>query len=145
MGAKLPCAVNKRAMAKFQDELKSQVNHELYFFADPEAKRKFDERPWKYCGTVTDPVSRERFAPDKKSLREDWMGRPYFFRTDSTRVAFLADPTPYAMARPMSAPARTDSTAADSSGATKGAGAAGASAEGDSSGRSEKETVAPQK
>lgn len=112
MGAKLPCAVNKRAMARFEDDLKSQVNHELFFFADSEAKRKFDERPWKYCGTVTDPVSRERFEPGKKTLREDWMGRPYFFRADSTRVAFLADPAPYAMARAMSSPARTDSTAA---------------------------------
>lgn len=116
MGAKLPCPVNKRAMARFEDELKSQVNHEIYFFSDSEAKRKFDERPWKWCGTVTDPVSRERFAPDRKSLREDWMGRAYFFRADTTRAAFLADPAPYAMARAMSSPARTDSTAAPDSG-----------------------------
>ena len=112
MKASLPCPVHPRAAARFEDDLRSYVNHDVYFFSDSEAKRKFDERPWKWSGPVTDPVTQERFAPTKESLRTDWMGRPYFFRSDSTRAVFLADPESHARARPMAA----DSSAASAAG-----------------------------
>ena len=103
MKTSLTCPVNKRQRARFENDLMSRVNHEVYFFSDSQAKRKFDEKPWKWCGVVTDPVSHERFRPERKSPRTDWMGRPYFFGSDSTRTVFLADPAPYAFAKPMSA------------------------------------------
>jgi YHS domain-containing protein len=68
----------------------------MYYFSTPGAKRKFLADPLRHCGLLTDPVSRERFQPAKDSPREDHAGRPYFFASDSTRAAFLADPARFA-------------------------------------------------
>ena len=94
MAVKLPCPVSSRSSARFEKELESWVNHEVYYFSDGGRKRKFDEKPWKWSGKVTDPVTLQRFKPGKKSPRAEYMGRPYFFASDSTRTVFLADPPP---------------------------------------------------
>jgi YHS domain-containing protein len=111
MKASMACPVASRAPARLEKELMTWVNHELYFFADARSKRKFDEKPWKYCGRLTDPVSRERFEPRRKSPRAEYKGRPYYFTSDSTRTAFLVDPEPRAIPIPMVPMARPDSTA----------------------------------
>jgi YHS domain-containing protein len=95
LGVKLDCAVVKGAPARISDALSARVNHEIYFFATPSAKRKFTADPIRWCGLVTDPVSEERFRPAKSSPRVDHAGRPYFFASDSTRAAFASDPAAF--------------------------------------------------
>lgn len=123
MKASLRCPVNPKQAARFENELRSYVNYEAYFFSEAKAKKKFEQQPWKWCGRVTDPITRERFVPAKKSPQTAYGGRPYFFRSDSTRAVFLADAERYAKPRPMAqmkadGAAKSDSSAAprDSSG-----------------------------
>ena len=101
MKAALPCPVNPKQRARFENDLRSYVNYEAYFFSDSRAKKKFDKQPWKWSGRVTDPVTRERFVPTKKSPQTVHAGRPYFFRSDSTRTVFLADAERYAKPKTM--------------------------------------------
>jgi YHS domain-containing protein len=98
-------------MARFEKALESWVNHDVYYFSDSSAKEKFDEKPWKWSGKITDPVTLKRFKPKKNSPRAEYEGRPYFFASDSTRTVFLADPAPRARARAMGERMAADSTA----------------------------------
>lgn len=86
----------KGAPARIDARSSARVNHEIYFFATPSSLRSFRRDPLKWCGPVTDPVSLERFRPDKRSPRMDWAERPYFFASDSTLAVFRADPARYA-------------------------------------------------
>ncbi len=81
------------------DRLLVFVNHEAYFLSSPATKMRFERRPWKYCGLVTDPVTLDRFRPTKKSPSCIYNGRPYYFATDETKVTFLDDPETYRAAR----------------------------------------------
>ena len=77
-------------------EHRSFVNWETFFFADLESKKKFDADPLRYCGILTDPVSRQRFVPGDKSPRTQHDGRPYFFYMEANKATFEADPQTYA-------------------------------------------------
>ena len=72
--------------------LRTQVNFEIYFFANASEKKRFLADPVRYCGKVTDPITYERFRPTATSPRTTYGSRLYFFASDSTRAAFLADP-----------------------------------------------------
>ncbi|MGQ0723481.1 MAG: hypothetical protein ACT4PE_18180, partial [Candidatus Eiseniibacteriota bacterium] len=96
IGVKLPCAVVKGGDARISAGMSARVNHEIYFFSTPAAKRKFTADPLAWCGVVTDPVSKERFRPATTSPRVDHAGRPYYFASDSTRATFAADPAAFA-------------------------------------------------
>jgi YHS domain-containing protein len=115
LGIGMPCAVVKGGTARLDRRYRVRVNHEIYFVSTPAAKRKLLAEPWKYCGTVTDPVSAERFRPTAKSPRQELDGRPYFFASDSTRAAFAAEPATYAEPRSRMAPAEMDSAKAPGS------------------------------
>ena len=82
------CLVRKRRPAVIDEEHWARVNYEIYFFADGEGMRRFLDRPHKYCGIVTDPVSQERFRPVEDSPRIDRKGIPYYFLSDSTMAVF---------------------------------------------------------
>ena len=72
--------------------LRAQVNFEIYFFANAAEKKRFLADPSRYCGKVTDPITYERFRPTATSPKTTYGNRLYYFRSDSTRAAFLADP-----------------------------------------------------
>lgn len=93
----LPGAMNRRNRAVLENEYLSMVNYEFFYFSDIETKKRFDRKPWEYCGVVTDPVTRARFLPDKSSLHFDFEGKPYFFLNDSTLAAFEDDPQMFAL------------------------------------------------
>jgi YHS domain-containing protein len=101
MRASLSCPVHPERPARFENELRSFVNWEAYFFSDAAAKTSFDVEPWRWCGRVTDPVTRARFVPTETSPRAAHGGRPYFFQSDSTRTVFLADAERYAKPKTM--------------------------------------------
>lgn len=72
-------ALDERVPARIEDESLSRVNYEIYYTAQPEEKSRFEHDPVRYCGFVTDPVTKQRFRPHAKSPRADFAGRPWFF------------------------------------------------------------------
>ena len=97
LGVKLPCPVHPEASAVLGADTRTWVNHEIYFFSSAEAKRAFEQRPLKYCGTLTDPVTLVRFTPSKAAPRFDYGGHPFFFTNAASLAAFKADPARYAV------------------------------------------------
>jgi YHS domain-containing protein len=92
----LPGIVYPERKAILIPGMEAKVNHEIYFFSSSAARAKFLKDPLRFCGTLTDPVSHERFEPTKRSPRFDYAKRPYFFTSDSTRKIFVAAPDTYA-------------------------------------------------
>jgi YHS domain-containing protein len=77
------------------------VGHDLYYFSDAAAKAKFIANPRRYCGRLTDVVSRERFTPGAKSPDTTFHGRRYFFASPETFAQFRAMPDSFAIRRGM--------------------------------------------
>jgi YHS domain-containing protein len=96
-----PCPVDPSQKAILSPQFRSFVNYEVYFFSSTSAMKKFNKSPLKYCGVLTDPVSRVRFQPTGKSPHWDYMDRPYYFASDSTLMAFRAMPDSFAVRRGM--------------------------------------------
>ena len=96
-GVVLPSVMDGGAPAVLDAAHRAYVNHETYFFADLDEKRRFDADPVPHCGMVTDPVTRERFRPRKESPRFDHAGRPYFFVSRDTLQLFRRAPETHAL------------------------------------------------
>ena len=79
--------------------LQCRVNGEIYRFAGAATQARFRRDPVRWCGILRDPVSGERFFPDRFSPRLDTRESPYFFAGDSTRDAFRRSPERYAIHR----------------------------------------------
>lgn len=75
--------------------LRDKVNFEIYYFASAAEKNIFQKNILKYCGTVTDPITMQRFRPTASSPKTVYGGRTYYFSADSTRARFLANPMPH--------------------------------------------------
>jgi len=69
-----------------------RINYETYLFADAEAREAFVADVLRYCGLVTDPVSKQRFRPDGDSPTREHAGVLYVFRNDGSRDMFARDP-----------------------------------------------------
>jgi len=95
----LPGALNDRLRASFDPEHTLRVNWELFFVSTERERRRFEEDPRRYCGVVTDPVSRQRFRPGSDAPRRDHAGRPFFFVSDSTATIFAAMPDSFLVPR----------------------------------------------
>ena len=74
-----------------------RVNYETYFFADTAAKELFRGNVLRFCGLLTDPVSKRRFRPNATSpSHTDEESRvQYFFESEASQQMFLADPGSY--------------------------------------------------
>ncbi len=71
------------------------VNWETYYLSSDENLAKFRADPLKYVGTVTDPVTRERFRPDRKHTRLEHEGRIIWFAKPENAERFRAGPEAY--------------------------------------------------
>jgi YHS domain-containing protein len=100
-GLSLPCPVDPRRKAILTPKFRLYVNHEIYFFSSERAMGRFRKNPLKYCGPLTDPVSRVRFTPTSRSPRWSFMDRPFFFSSDSTLAVFKSMPDSFAVRRGM--------------------------------------------
>ena len=74
---------------------RSFVNYEVFLFADDETKGRFDADPIRWCGVLTDPITRERFRPVGESPRRDRDGRVFVFPSVTSAEAFDAMPDMY--------------------------------------------------
>jgi YHS domain-containing protein len=89
------CAVNKDQSAKVEESTMRQVNWEIYLFNDSLAANEFDSDPVKYCGILTDPVSRQRFRPGYDSPTSDFEGHRFYFWTADSKQKFEMMPAFY--------------------------------------------------
>ena len=92
LGIQVPCAVQSPRLAVLSPAYRLRVNHEIYFFSDSVALLKFKRDPLRYCGLLTDPVTRVRFQPTRTSPWLEHRGRPYYFTGDSSLAIFRAHP-----------------------------------------------------
>lgn len=77
--------------------MRTQVNYEFYYFADEEGKKRFAADPLRWCGTVTDPISRNRFRPTQESARTEHAGVSFFFESRETQSQFAAHPDSFSV------------------------------------------------
>jgi YHS domain-containing protein len=90
--ASLRCPVRPARRAIFDSSLRATLNQDIFFFSSLAAKKQFQKNPLRYCGTLTDPVTRARFRPTKESPHVTFRGREYYFADDSTLARFQAEP-----------------------------------------------------
>jgi YHS domain-containing protein len=69
-----------------------RLNYEADFFASAENRARFLEDPTRYCGLLTDPVSKRRFLPELRAPRAEHEGVTYLFASESARAAFVRRP-----------------------------------------------------
>ena len=92
----LPSALDPARPARLELAYRARVNHELYYFADSTLLRRFQADPLRFCGPVTDPVSRRRFRPSSGSPHMAVRGRPYLFENRLDLEIFSALPDSFA-------------------------------------------------
>lgn len=97
MKVDIRCVVNQGRNANPDAKRRAYVNHEVFFLSTADALRIFRKNTLKYCGWLTDPVSRAHFRPTAGSPRLIYKDRPYYFSTISTRMQFEAMPDSFAV------------------------------------------------
>lgn len=100
MNADFKCVVHSADAAVLDPGHRAMVNDGIFYFSSPEALRAFVTEPWRYTGSVSDPVSGTRFQPDSQSPRRSFGGRLFFFQSAENASAFDADPRAYVGQRP---------------------------------------------
>jgi YHS domain-containing protein len=106
MGLDVRCVVHPERKASYDASCREYVNHDVYLLADEAARKEFDADPLRYCGDLTDPVTKKRFHPTRSSPRRRYHKRLYVFSTPVTAAKFRADPKQYAVRNdpPMATP-----------------------------------------
>ena len=93
----VPCLLEPQRPAVMDAAHRSVVNFELFYFSDEKTKSRFDEDPLRYCGSITDPVTQERFVPGESSPRIERDGRTYVFLSDESLKQFEALPDSFSV------------------------------------------------
>ena len=87
--------IDKSKSAVVSDSTIRQVNWETFLFSDKSAAEKFDNNPIKYCGILTDPITRQRFRPGVDSPTSEYEGRKFYFWTIESKETFDRMPAYY--------------------------------------------------
>lgn len=95
LGITVNCVVDPSRPALLDEKHRVFVNWETYFLSSDAALAKFRADPLKYVGTVTDPVTRERFRPTRRHTRIDHEGRIIWFAKAENAARFRAGPEAY--------------------------------------------------
>lgn len=95
LGITVPCVVDPSKPALLDEAHRVFVNWETYYLSSDKALAKFRAYPLKYVGTVTDPVTRERFRPTKKHTRIEHEGRVIWFAQPQNEARFRMGPEAY--------------------------------------------------
>jgi YHS domain-containing protein len=74
-----------------------RINYESYYFADLESRGSFLADPVRYCGQVTDPVTKKRFLPREGSPRTRHGEVLFFFQSWAGLERFELRPESYAL------------------------------------------------
>ncbi len=89
--------VDARRPARIEASHRSSLNFEVFYFADPESKRKFEADPPRWCGPLTDPVTGQRFVPARRSPRSEHGGRTFYFVSEENQRRFATQPDSFAV------------------------------------------------
>lgn len=81
--------------ALVDDSHRISIGYETFFVSSDDAKRRFMQDVPKYCGVLTDPVTKTRFYPDDESPHRFHRDREYYFQSDSTEQVFAMMPMEY--------------------------------------------------
>lgn len=95
LGISVPCVVDPSRPALLDEKHRVFVNWETCYLSSDAALAEFRRNPLKYVGTVTDPVTRERFRPNGRSTRIEHDGRIIWFAKAENAVRFRASPEAY--------------------------------------------------
>jgi YHS domain-containing protein len=87
--------LNPNRPAILESAYMSRVNYETYFFADTAARELFNGDVVRFCGLITDPVSKQRFRPEVGSPRFDHEEVTYYFASAASQDLFEGDPESY--------------------------------------------------
>lgn len=91
----LSCVVDPEQAAIIDFAHRISIGYETYFVGSQTAKRSFEKDPLRYCGFLTDPVTKQLFRPNESSPRDTNNGRPWYFMSDSTHMLFAMMPESY--------------------------------------------------
>lgn len=72
------------------------IGYETFFFSSTDAMTKFSGNVVRYCGALTDPVTKIRFYPRNHSPHMYHNDREYYFQSDSTYSMFAMMPMDFA-------------------------------------------------
>lgn len=86
-------------MAVLDDAHLARVNFDLFFFADDDELQRFRDDPLRHCGTLSDPVTFERFRPTRRSPRLSHAGKTFVFANSVTYATFAAMPDSFVVPR----------------------------------------------
>lgn len=95
LGITVNCVVDPARPALLDEAHRVFVNWETYYLSSDEALVKFRADPLRYVGTVTDPVTRERFRPNGRHTRIEHEGRIIWFAKAENLTRFRAGPEAY--------------------------------------------------
>jgi len=96
LGVQLSCVVDTSQPAVIDSTHRISIGYETFFVASDQARREFESDIVRYCGILTDPVTKARFRPTQDSPRERYNDREYYFASDNSRRMFGAMPDMYA-------------------------------------------------
>jgi YHS domain-containing protein len=97
IAAAFPCAVDPSQGARLDAAHRIRMNYEVFYVASESKKKRFESNPTRHCGVLTDPVSRVRFRPGRRSPYTTYEGRRYYFAADSSFARFQSNPTEFAL------------------------------------------------
>ena len=95
LGVELTGCVDPSRSAIVDSNYLVMLGFESFFFADSANMSKFLDNIFRYCGGLTDPVSKERFLPNKNSPRSEFMGSTYLFASELSLGTFEEMPSMY--------------------------------------------------
>lgn len=95
LGVQVNCCVNPSRPAVLDSLHRVFVGYESFFFSDAAAREKFLSNIPRYCGRLTDPVTRERFVPTVQTPTARHNGRLYMFASEASHSLFAAMPEMY--------------------------------------------------
>jgi YHS domain-containing protein len=96
LGVQLACAIDPAQPALIDSAHRISIGYETYFVSGDEAKRRFEADVMRYCGVLTDPVTKERFRPTASSPHTRHDDREYYFASQNSLSMFAAMPDMYA-------------------------------------------------
>jgi len=82
------CVVSPEKSATIDSSFMRQINWETFYFSDSAAMKKFDSDVLKYCGILTDPITRQRFHPGHNSPQSLYGEKHFYFWSDSSKLKF---------------------------------------------------------
>jgi YHS domain-containing protein len=91
----VPCAVFPAKRARIDSSLRRVIGHDLFYFSSSTAMQLFDRDPLRYVKKLSDPITNDRFRVTRRSPREEYRNRTYYFASEGEKSLFDSDRAKY--------------------------------------------------